>query len=198
MREHIDLSFQFKGSRTYVHGTDIFNAIVGHITKAFNNVKHISVTFHNIIRSQVDCTIIKTSDLTDNEADCQIRFESNGTEHIVVIKSNDIEITGSYPYPENKIVELCKIEDKTITLEESIDYTNIEKIVAMNKALMEFIFSDAEGKWYFSKLTIDTDFESGTYSKYSLTLIKNMGLKLTKTAIRLNDKLIGYIYFSLV
>jgi len=198
MRKVIDISFQFKGNRTYVQGPDIFDAVIGHIRESFDNVRNISVTFHDIIRSQVDCYVTKYSDSTDSEADCQIRFESNGTEYIVVIKSNDKEITGSYPYPENNIVELCKIEDKTITLEDSIDFSNLEKIVAMNKALMISLFSDAVGKWIFSKLTLDTDFESATYKKYSLTLIKNMGLKLTKTAISLDDKPIGYIYFTLV
>lgn len=198
MKKKFDINLKYKGGRNYAHGTDLYDLIIAEIKKEFTSLSNISVTINRLIQNQTDCYIVKNVDLNENDVDCLIRFESENIEYVAVIKSNKEKITQEYPYAESKITDLTKIKEKTIMLEDNIDYSNIEKIVAMNKALLKSIFSEHNGKWIFTRLTLDTDFDKISYNKYHLTLIKNMGVKLTKTEIQLNDKPVGYIYFSLV
>ena len=198
MKNPIVIELMFKGERTYVQGPDIYNAVMKELSTSFNMISDVSASFHNMVSSQVDCFLYESDAVTETNPDCQISFKSGEKDYTAVVKGNGNEITGRYPYPESEIVKHCMVEDNSIILEHKVGFSPLEKIVAMNKVLMNSVFNKPKGKWLFTKLTLSNQFDKENYDKYTLTLVKNIGLKLTKTAIHLDDKLVGYIFFSLV
>ena len=77
---------------------------------------------------------------------------------------------------------IFKEDEKSITLHSSPQYTNIEKMVALNKALLNKLFFDA-GKWYFTRITINTDINAEAADTIKLQLHKQHWLKNNKDEI---------------
>lgn len=200
MKIKITPTFKFKGSRTYVHGTDLFNSGIESI-KALNltSIKNINATFHSIIKTQTE-GYITDEDVKDTKASFQLSFQSSDKDYKLVLFEKEQVVEDRYAYPEEEIVNLCSIQEseKKIELTDSIKFSNVEKLVAMNKGLLEKLFPGLSGKWYFTRLQLINNFEKVSYDKYTVKLIKNLNFRLTKSEVFLEDKLIGYIYFSLV
>jgi len=191
-----DLEFCFKGNRTYVHGTDIFNKVIEQCKNEMLNEK-IDLSFHGIANTNVSLIDEKPKD--EALIKFVIKFNNKNHERTVLYGvENGINISCRYEYPEEGICELSdlKVEKQVISLQVSSSYTFVENSVALNKYLLENLFPNLNGKWYFTRLQLN----KVPYIEYPLRLqLKaNFNFKLTKTEIFINDESIGFIYFSLV
>jgi len=178
-----------------VHGTDIFNKLIELFKKDLVDSK-IDLSFHGIAKTN----IYITSEKPKNEKLIKFVFKyKNDTQNNVWFGfENNKKIDCRYEYPEEKIYQLSNLDfnNNTITLNTDSSYSFIENIVAMNKYLLENIFKDISGKWYFTRLQIAKNVHKNYPLK--LELKANFNFKLTKTAIFIDDQLVGYLYFSLV
>ena len=62
---NLALKFCFKGSRTYIHGTDIYNTVINLLRKEFAGNTGIDLTFHNIANHNLNLTFSKPLDEKD-------------------------------------------------------------------------------------------------------------------------------------
>lgn len=193
-----NMSFCFKGSRTYVHGTDIYNKMQEHLDEIGIVSSTIDLSIHSIAKKNIELFTIKPED------DKLLKFaykytDNNGNKSILYGLENDSEIECRYEYPEEDICNLSKvdIEKQEVVLDKETSFTFIENCVAINKFLLETIFHDANGKWYFTRLQLKKIPKNNIYP-LKLVLKANFNFKLTKTEIYIDDKSIGFIYFSLV
>lgn len=193
MKERIDLDFCFKGSRKYVHGTDIF----AELTKNNNDMKNIDLAFHGIT---VKNMTFFTEKPENSEIKVTFRCLLNGHKIRLFGIENDSSVNCQYEYMEEKIVEnsLVHIPEESIILQTQTEYSFIEHIVAMNKVLVEKLYSNVSGKWYFTRLQLKENIEMTDVSSLQLILKSNFQFKLTKSAIIVNDMEVGFIYFSLI
>ncbi|OFX88780.1 MAG: hypothetical protein A2W99_04745 [Bacteroidetes bacterium GWF2_33_16] len=202
MKESVNLNFKFKGTRNYVHGTDMYNDISKWIElNGYQNIEGIDMSIHKISKKNLSGYItdeITTKDKTNPNV--IFSFISNKNVFKIVLFENNEEVKGSYEYKENEIVEASIIEegDQKISLNIPMDYTAIEKIVAMNKALHEHLLINAIGKWYFTKLQLNKSIYLIKPSKIEVKLIKNLNNYLTKSYISIDGDKIGNIFFSIV
>lgn len=192
-----NLDFCFKGSRTYVHGTDIFNQVIEILKNDFTN-ENIDLSFHGIARTNIDLV----SEKPDNEELVKFAFKysrADGSRNILYAVENGIKIDCRYEYPEENICELSivDIENQTVTLEQNSSYSFVENSVALNKYLLENIFPDAGGKWYFTRFQLK-EIPNKNFYPLKLMLKANFNFKLTKTEIFIDNNSVGYVYFSLV
>lgn len=189
------LNFCFKGSRDYVHGTDIFNELKNCFDNSFNyESTMLDLSFHGVAKKNLDIIEGVVSD-----AKGIIKFldrSNNRKTYSLVENKNDIDCR--YEYPEKNIVNLSTVDFNTqvVSLEEYTSFSFIENIVALNKHLLESIFGKVSGKWYFTRLQLKriplVDYP------VKLEFMSNFNFKLTKTEIFLNSESVGFIYFSLV
>ena len=193
MKKYIP-GFCFKGNRNYVHGTDIFNKLIELFGNELNG-KKIDLSFHGIAKTNLDL-------IADKPAEELIKFVfkyKDTTESCTWYGiENHKKIDCRYEYPEEKIYKLSVIDKKAqrVSLENETGFTFIENIVALNKYLLQNLYNNLNGKWYFTRLQMESiPFRS---SPVALELQANFNFKLTKSAIFYNKKNIGYIYFSLV
>lgn len=198
-----DLHFEFKGSLTYVHGADICNGIADVARNSFglNELTDINYTLHRIMRTQLRIEARRNERIRRHEAtgvECQCRCGND--EWQFLLSENGQPVTGRYDYSEDAIVALCDHdpEAKSFSLTAPTPFTDIEVVVAMNKGLVQKLFPTAPGTWLFTKLEMARYERQAPYVRLELTLVRNLGLKLTKTRIVRDGHELGHIYFSIV
>jgi hypothetical protein len=190
------LEFCFKGSRNYVHGTDIFNKVIKQLKNEMLN-KKIDLSFHGIARTNID--LVNEKPENEELIKFAIKFiNKDNKKEVMYGIENGKKIECRYEYPEENIYNLSNLnlEKKEVVLNKDTSFSFIENIVALNKYLLVNLFSNAHGKWYFTRLQLKENIDSN----YPLKLILkgSFNLKLTKTEIFVDNKSVGFIYFSLV
>ncbi len=193
-----DLAFKFKGSRDYVHGTDIFNALLKKLVDfGYAVPDRISFSMHRMMRSNLTVCLGSPDEMPEDKAAfCMLEKDS---ERVVLgLYENGRDVIGRYAYDEDAIVAGCVMTNSELTLKSAKrhPYTNIEKVVALNKSYMTQYFRENDGKWVFSKLQVAADFITIEPEIIRLTLISNIGVRMTRTQVRFDDKIVGEIYFS--
>lgn len=187
------LKFCFKGNRNYVHGTDMFNNLINILGKDIINIDFMiyKKTDKNIILSD------SKAKLSDNVI-FKFLYLKKGQEKLVYGLETDEKLNCRYDYDEESIVKVAKIDipNKSIILDKKTKYSFIENVVAINKYLLNSLFIDKKGKWYFTRIQLKGI--SKEYLPLKLVFKNSFNLKLTKTEILTDNKKIGYIYFSLV
>ena len=193
MKKKFDLEFCFKGNRKYVHGTDIFTKI----TEQYNNAKNIDIAFHGIA---INNMTFSTEKPEGKEVKVTFRCLHNEDKIKLFAIENDSNITCRYEYLEEEIVNnsTVAVSEESIELNTPTEYSFIEHIVAMNKALLEKLYSDANGKWYFTRLQLKENISMSDISSLQLVLKSNFQFKLTKSSIIVDNVEVGFIYFSLI
>lgn len=199
--ENFDLQFKFKGGRRYVHGTDIYTTVVEKL-KGGLDIVDIDLSFHKIITSQLKGELLPADVKSGNtESPAAIfKFKTARSETFIVrLFETGKAVTDEYPYDEDTIVDAAVTdpEGKNIELSTPLPYRTIEKVVALNKGLLNKLFTDS-GKWYFTRITAFKDIETEQLSTIKITLEKNIGSKITKSLIEFDNRPVGYIYFSKV
>ena len=194
MKEKIDLNFCFKGNRQYVHGTDIYTKLI----ELYNNdVKKLDIAFHGVTIKNITFYTSKP-DGYDIKVTCKC-IHNNEKIKLFGIE-NDSNINCRYEYLEEKIVEnsIVTLAEENILLKTPTEYSFIEHIVAMNKALVESLYPDINGKWYFTRLQLKEPVNMSDITSLQLVLKANFQFKLTQSVIIANEIEVGYIYFSLI
>lgn len=197
MKVNGSLAYQFKGKRTYVHGTDIFNKSIELLNEKEIDFDELSMSINQVIVSNLDY-VITDENISGNEYPVRFELDKDDKTYYCLLKENGSKVVGRYEYPEEKIIEKSQFDEqeKSLTLDEDSGYSTIENAVALNKGLMERLFPEAGGKWYFVKLEVNKSFFQKADS-ICIELNKNMNLRLVKSVIKLNGVIVGHIYFSL-
>lgn len=193
------LEFCFKGGRDYIHGTDMFNALVGvHPTVMLHKVHF---TIHGFVRTP-RCEVYRTD---SREALRELRdvkvhasFDLGGITQLIALKeASTLEPARSYEYSEDRVTSLCDVHDHGIALKRESPFTFIETVVAMNKHMHQTLFADATGKWLFTGIYLE---EHGCDRRegISLHIGHNVNYRLTRAEIVHNGQVIGNLFFSMV
>lgn len=195
--DDMNLKFCFKGKRTYVHGTDTYDKLIELLSDKFLDGKF-DLSFHGVAKKNIVLVTEKPKDENRLKFVCRCT-DLDGNKNILFGLENNVDIECRYEYPEEDIYALSTLDlkNKTAGLIKNSSYSFIENTVAMNKYLLENLFPKADGKWYFTRLQLKSIPNDEQYP-LKLELKANFNFKLTKTEIFINNKSIGFIYFSLV
>jgi hypothetical protein len=186
------LNFCFKGNRTYVQGPDIVSAFFKHYSSA--RLVDLDLKFNGITSTNLD---LIEGDSEDN-AKVNIRVTLDGEQKSMQLIENGMPIECRYDYDEDKIIIACEIDDQNqqVQLIQKTGYTLCENFVAMNKYLLQQLFPNEQGKWYFTRL--EQKYAVPNEALITVKLIKNFNFRLTKSNILVGDELIGSVYFTMV
>jgi hypothetical protein len=188
----IKFNYCFKGGRQYVHGTDIVAALFREM--ADKQLTLIDIKFNGITQTNLDLIEGQESE----QAKVNIRLLEYGQEKYYQLVENHELIDCSYEYNEDLVIEKTELNfaSQTIHLKESTGFSLCENFVAMNKYLLQEVFPDEVGKWYFTRLEQAKLIDDNAL--ISVKLIKNFNFSLTKSDILLNGEVIGSVYFTMV
>jgi len=200
MKNSFDLEFCFKGTRKYVQGPDIFDIVVKHLKIEFDELIKIKYTAYKMLhynaRLYLTDVFIKSEYTTINSL---ITFMSNGTKYYAVVCELKKNIECSIDYSEKVIETDSIIYNNTISYHNTLDYTFTEIVVSMNKYFLNQTFVGV-GKWIVTKFDYVNleDIINIKDKEIKIELIQNLNNKLTKSALYLSDKKVGYLYFTLI
>ncbi|MCV3336726.1 hypothetical protein L8T90_01895 [Campylobacter sp. RKI_CA19_01121] len=191
-----ELEFNFKENRNYIHGPDIYNAILSLYKD--NIASNFELSFHNIAHNNLILSDIKPDNLQELRFICNFLKKDSSFCCLYGIDNPLSKPTLSKPYLEESITENITINytEKSIILNNPSVFTYMEEIVALNKYLLTKLFHEVKGKWYFSKL----QFQNIPLEKsYPIKIVfkSNFNFLIVKSEIYFNDKFMGFIYFSL-
>jgi hypothetical protein len=194
MNDKKQVTFNLKGTRKYVHGTDIFDYFI----KDVDSFNTITLSFHEPCLNPC-CTIVQLlkEEEVPNKKSAVFKVE-NGDQsqrfYIEVPKAIDTTNSQRIDYNEDKIIKSASIDGKQARIMPNPSYTFIENLVALTKHFHLAYFDESGGQWFFAQLEIFDDFD--TSNELVLMLHKNIGRRLTQSNIFQNNKKIGSIYFS--
>lgn len=196
------IDFCFKGDRTYVHGTDMLNTFIREADLATDfQQASLDFTIHKIARHKL-ILVFPDAVSAEMEPHANLYVSAGDTRLRYTYVESDQEVDCRYEYDEDSIVRAADYngEGKEITLSEFDKYTTIEKIVALNKGLLQKLFPGVPGKWYFTRIrlsSIDCLNEAAT-APIKVAFRKNFNFKLTASRIFIDGNEVGEINFSLV
>ncbi|MCH3690179.1 hypothetical protein LZB68_06355 [Campylobacter lari] len=191
-----ELKFDFKENRNYIHGTDIYNTILS--IYGDNIASNFELSFHNIAYNNLILTDTKPDDLKDLRFICSFTAKDSLVYCLYGIDNQFSKPTFSRSYPEENITKNTTINhnEKSIILNNASNFTYMEEIVALNKHLMNNIFPQIQGKWYFTKLQLQNIPLEKSYP-IKIVFKSNFNFLIIKSEIYFDNKLLGFIYFSL-
>jgi hypothetical protein len=196
-----ELDLCYKGERDYVHGTDIFDACMKLLLPDAGIIQNIDMSLHKIMRNQL-CIVTKNQASVQENFPAIFSYSEGGTLNASYLKETEKGISCRYKYDEESVTEkaVMDLKMKTISLVDSDKFSLIEKIVAMNKKMLKSIFPDRKGKWFFTRIKLRdvSSFNDGDVHSIDIGLMRNLDFRLTDSIIRINDKVTGNIYFTMV
>lgn len=151
--------------------------------------------FHQIAKKNLFFTLEKPCNLKDIILSLNLTYKQGEKSKIFAIE-NDKEVFKRVPYDESSITNQAFFEDYYAKISKQKNYSFIEHLVALNKALLLKIFDDIEGKFYFSKLELKCGFIED-FSLIELHYQTHFNHQLMKSAIYVDKQEVGWIYFSL-
>jgi hypothetical protein len=191
---------KFKGNRNYLHGTDILEAGLRVIATRYNTdaIADIDISFHK--RAETGLTLYSVPPL-NKEPTIQLSCKIAGAREKFFLVEDSQEISERYDYAEEAIVAATQIRlDCAFALSNvALPFTDIERWVAMVKALHHGLYPEASGKWLFVRGKFVR--YHGTYGhtaiEHRVRVEANFNNKFTRSALLVGGEKLGDIFFSL-
>lgn len=196
------LNFRYKGSRTYVHGTDMYNQIIDVVLGEFPDLTgaEFRLTVHDLMHThgRMICRPWQDDVVRPEGAVAEFHMAAVDRKLIGWLIETDNAVTERYEYKESEIAGKSIVSGQSVSIKGEVPHTAIEILVAINKHLHETLFPDAQGKWFFTRLELDHLLPTDKEADFTLELVQNLHNRLTKSKIISRGQYWGNIYFSLV
>lgn len=197
-----DLEFCFKGTRTYVQGPDIFDAVVEKLKNYFDlkMINDIKYSAHEMLHANANMIIVEDFNKNDYmKINSIITFKIEEKKYHILIVENENKIECSNKYSEEIVRSKSKINNMKIEFENILEDSITELIVSMNKYYFQETVTK-NGKWIVTKFEYNNlkDLNDIKGQKLGLELKNNFNNKLTKSIITIDNKSVGNLYFSLI
>ena len=189
----------FKGKRDYLQGADIMSSALRCLTDdaQLGNISQIDVSFHTLVRGGL---ALHTGESAHERPPVQISCRANGQTCKFFLVEDGRVIHDRRPYPEEQIVDTTTIDTATATAinHAALPFTNIERWIAMIKALHHATFPSATGKWLFARARLSHYRENHPKAVEHRAVIQSgFGGRMTRRALTVDDQLLGDIFFVL-
>lgn len=196
--ETVPLELAYKGTRTYLHGTDMYNAIMEYLGRSMP--QHVpgplKMVMHEFACNQVDLRYSIGPERCPRPENPRLEFflfdNVSGW-----LSETDRPVRARRPYPENEIVAGSRIDGQAVIAAPGATFSPIEVLVSLTKHLHSNLRPGPRG-WAFTRLELNRPLDDSDRDILQVELLHTLGNRLTKSAVRVGATLLGYIYFSAV
>jgi hypothetical protein len=149
------LKLRFKGERSYIHGSDVYNAVSLVASELFDQGYVSSIAFKKFARGQCFLSFSQDSARGGVVASGSILAHGNVQHEFWLYETEEL-VTDRYPFDEEAIVCGATYDEfaKRICRAEGSGYTPVEDVIALTKRLNYLVCPEVEGKWVFSQLSL--------------------------------------------
>lgn len=196
----ISTELQFKGTRDYLHGTDMYIELIRVLNNRYSlaESRSLRLNINKFGKYQFDIHFKEPTDGPGKPekatADFLLTLPEESISGWFVQSSRPVE--SRYPYNEDAVFEHCVIKEQSISIHRDPGYHPVEVAVAMTKHLHESQLPLDDKRWVLTKLHITRLFQSIDASSLVIKLDHNIGTRLSRSTITATDGLIGQIYMS--
>lgn len=197
MKPITEFKFRFKGSRDYVHGTDIYKSFCDYWQRENEEqLQRLQLSFHGVVHQNLE---LHEGSLEDEKTKILLSvLQKDGARLKFSLRESDDAPSERYAYDEEAVVSGWRMGEDGLSgiLENpSPEYSTIESLVALNKAFLTELHKP-NGKWLFARLKV-----KGLLPQ-SCELIRLMtsassNLRLVRSKVEIDGEPFGEIYFSL-
>ena len=186
------LHLKFKGDRTYVHGSDIYN-VIDRIIRETDVESYLShLAFRQFGRR--DCDLVWENPASSARLIAQGSASvATGRKPFWVVES-DRPVDGRYPFDEGSVVAPALRHGNRIVLEKRSTCTTIEEVIALTKRLCYELAPDIDGKWLFGQLRLRRALPD-EYKKLEVNQTGEVARRFTVNEIVFDDVHVGDIRF---
>ena len=194
--EAVPLELAYKGTRTYLHGTDMYNAVMKYFERILpQHVRGpLKMVMHEFARTQVDLLYSIGAERCPRPENARLEF-SLADEVSGWLRETDRPVLASRPYSEDEIVAGSRIEGQAIIAAPGASYSAIEVLVSLTKQLHTTL-RPGEAGWAYTRLELQRPLSDGDADSLQVELLHTLGNRLTKSAVRVGNTPLGHIYFS--
>ncbi len=186
----IRLNLKFKGNRTYLQGPDIFSALVTFIPVTGS----VYFQMNRLIDRQIEIVKLPSSKIQLQDLSGVFKYWDNDNAIEIGILESKEEITERYNYDEEAVISGATILDKEGTLPSSSEFSFIERVVALNKAMLQQSITENSVKWYFT--TLELKYVPNDGVSIRLSLVRQLGIRLILSSIEVDGFPIGTLGFT--
>ena len=189
--EPTPINISFKGERDYLRSSDIYKEFLK-MTPKFSSFE--MLIFKKMV-GELSFIPVAINAKKSNYA-AMIYYQADGADYAIAVEEDPVhKVTLRRPYDEMTAIQGYQLNESECSinlLPSDKESTAMDYIVALNKKLLQATISK-ETKWAFTRLELNQPLFVG---EIQIKLLKNIGVRLTKSSIEINHKPIGYIYFS--
>lgn len=186
------VNFVFKGSRNYVQGASLFNALVCAADQQGLIEGKVNVSFKHIIRNP-SCVLEQRLPTAEDSVVARISGKDGGNFTLCINEALETRIADRREFNEPEICRGAVLGDKSIVQENPHHQDRIELLVSLCKKMHQECIDNSK-KWVFSRY--DGQFPIPDPDKVELRITKQVGTRLTCSDVFINGTKIGNIYFS--
>jgi hypothetical protein len=197
MTQTYALELPFRGERTYLHGTDLYQAALDSTLLA----GPLSLTFHSLLKNQPDL-VCSTESLRHMREDPAFRAElrlgsGTGALHAVLLESSR-PITERKVCNESDVAAPAVVDEaaRSAVLNAPTIGKPIEQIVFLNKHLHLRLLPQLSSKWLFARLDLSAPIPVEPPKKIIIELRQVLGNRFTRSEIFWDNTKVGSISFS--
>lgn len=186
-------SMKYKGEREYLHGTDLYQAILAFFLKKEEGGYIKKLAFRDFARNQCDISLHRT--IEDKKLICHGIWAMPNSQNIAFyVYESGRSVFDRYPYNEDDVCSGFQIEPNIIKNLYQSQYTLMENIIALTKLWHYRTFPLASGKWVFGQLSSTSKiFNEGKEIK--ILNKQNIPNKFTRNEVFIDNENVGEVRF---
>lgn len=200
MNQTLPLELTFRGERTYLHGTDLYQGILAALGDTAPPGP-VSLTFHSLLKNQPDL-IFGAEDLRQLREDPTFRGElrlgsRDALVHAALMESTR-PVTLRRPCNEVDVTTTAVVDEagKFASIHEPQTGCPIEQVVFLNKHLHLHLLPHLSPKWLFARLELTTPLPQQSPRSLKVVLKQVLGNRFTRSEVLFDDLRVGHISFS--
>lgn len=201
MEGKIVIDIPFKGSRDYLHGTDMHDALCAELeSRAGARLSALDLVFHRVSRTALAGEVVAAGTEATGEPTVVMRFSAGGKSGIARLYETGVEVAARRPFDEERVAHSSSydVARQAISAPAMEGYSTIEIIIVLFKELLARVLPEAQGKWLFTRLQLKESIRGLPVERIELVFAGQSGMRLARAKIHADGRELGVIFYSLI
>jgi hypothetical protein len=190
----------FRGKRTYIHSTDIYEFVLSGATtmKLGQPDGRVTIVLRRRIDSRPRFFFVTADDSTPiPDSPCEFAVDMSGKSYKGWIEESGAPIANRIPYDEVPIRAASRIGEKSIWLDGPSNATAIETVTSLATFMHDQLMPAPPGtKWWATRLDFNRPLNQEDSVCLEIVLEQRLGKKLTRSRVITKGETIGTANFA--
>lgn len=186
--------FRFKGGRTYIHGTDLFQSVTQF--QEARNSGYLKEMSFRLFGNRQCAMLFAASENAESRAICQGCWYDSETGFDVkfwVVEQGAL-VSDCYEFDEDALCSGAELSEDTILRPFNSEFSMIENVVALTKKFHNEKLPLTDGKWVFGQIVLNERLPESS-GLIKIENYQNIKDRFSRNRIVLDGHLVGEIRF---